>query len=104
MNLRVRYTWFKQGRTNEWWRDMVSGDSDDNDWKKNFRMSRELFHELLEHLVPYISPNILSPNRIMILADKKLVITLCFFKGYRIFANGSQHIWYSFIYCIKNYS
>ena len=83
---------------------MVSGDSDDHDWKKNFRMSRELFHELLEHLVPYISPNILSPNRIMILADKKLAITLCFFKGYRIFTNGSQHIWYSFIYCIKNYS
>ena len=37
---------------------MLSGDSDENDWKKNFRMSRELFHELLDHLVPDISPNI----------------------------------------------
>ena len=40
---------------------MLSRDFNDNDWKKNFNMSRELFHEL-HHLIPYISPNILSPN------------------------------------------
>ena len=82
---------------------MLSRDSDDNDWKKNFRMSRELFHELLDHLAPYISPNILSPNGRMVPADKKLAMTI-FCEGNRIFANDSQHIWYSFIYCIKNYS
>ena len=53
-----KFTRFKQGRTDEWWKNMLSGDSDENDWKKNFRMSRELFHELLDHLVPDISPNI----------------------------------------------
>ena len=53
-----KFTWFKQGRTDEWWKNMLSGDSDENDWKKNFRMSRELFHELLDHLVSDISPNI----------------------------------------------
>ena len=44
---------------------MLSRDSDDNDWKINFGMSRELFHELLDHLVPYYYNNtkLLSENR-----------------------------------------
>ena len=58
---------------------MLSGDFNDNDWKKNFNMSRELFHKL-HHLIPYISPNILSPNWRMIPGDKKWAITLYFLK------------------------
>ena len=60
-------------------------------------MSRELFLELLDHLVPYISTDILLPNRRMIAAEKNLAITLYFSEGYRIFANDSQYSWYSFI-------
>ena len=43
-------------------------------------MSREQFHELLDHLIPYISPNILSSNRRKISANKKLTINLYFLK------------------------
>ena len=83
MKLRARRTrkkrcgWFKQGRTDEWCTNIISRGSDDDDWKKNFRMSGELFHELL---VPYISPNILSLKRRMIPADKKFAVTLHFLK------------------------
>lgn len=53
---------------------MLSEDSDNNNWKKNFRMSRKLLCEPLHDLITYISPNILSPNRRMIRANKKLAI------------------------------
>ena len=49
-----RFMWFKQRLTDELWRNMLSRDSDNNDWKKNCRMSHGLFHELLNHLFPYI--------------------------------------------------
>ena len=59
---------------------MLSEDSDNDDWKKNFRMSRKLLYEPLHDLITYISPNILSPNRTMISANKKLTIYLYFLK------------------------
>ena len=59
---------------------MLSEDSDNDDWKKNFRMSRKLLYEPLHDLITYISPNILSPNRRMISANKKLTIYLYFLK------------------------
>ena len=31
-----RCTWFKQGSIEEWWGNMLSRDSDDNDYNKNF--------------------------------------------------------------------
>ena len=59
---RSRSIWFKTGRTDHWWRNMISTQSSDQDWKSNFRMSRELFFELVEELRSYISPDPRSPN------------------------------------------
>jgi hypothetical protein len=38
-----RSFWVKSGRTDTWWRNMINGISPADDWKRNFRMSRERF-------------------------------------------------------------
>ena len=50
------------GRTNQWWRNMIGWNLPGSFWKKNFRMSKDLFHELAAELVPYIAPKPSSPN------------------------------------------
>ena len=54
----------KKGRTDQWWKTcyMLHDQTDDNDWKKNLRLSRMLFNQLTDELSSYIAPNILSPN------------------------------------------
>ena len=41
---------------------MIGGNLPGSFWKKNFGMSKDLFHELAAELVPYIAPNPSSPN------------------------------------------
>ena len=41
---------------------MIGGNLPGSFWKKNFRMSKDFFHELAAELVPYIAPNPSSPN------------------------------------------
>ena len=45
-------------------------------WRKDFRLSMDVFYNLLDKLGPYISPNPLSPNTRALNADKKLAVTL----------------------------
>ena len=73
---RNRGCWFKPGRTEQWWRNMISGATPEETWKKNFRLTREEFMDLTEQLLPYISPNLSSPNYRVLSTDKKLAITL----------------------------
>ena len=98
-----RYTWFKQGPTDRQWRNMLCRDSVNSGWKKNYWMSRKIFHELVGDLIPCISPDILSPNRRMTPAKKKLAKTLHFLKDTRSLIMTANVFWYSFIYCIENY-
>ena len=49
------------GRTDQWWQIMIGGNLQGSFWKKNFRMSKDLFHELSAELIPYIAPNPSSP-------------------------------------------
>ena len=60
------------GRTDQWWRNMIGGNLPGNFWKKNFRMSKDLFHELAAELVPYIAPNPSSPNYRLLDTEKSL--------------------------------
>ncbi|CAB4016610.1 Hypothetical predicted protein [Paramuricea clavata] len=66
----------KPGRTDLWWENILNGVSPEESWKKNFRMSRDDFMELVVELRPYISPKPGSPNYRRFTAEKKVAITL----------------------------
>ena len=46
-------TWIKPGRTEKWWRQMISGKAPEDEWKINFRISRACFVSLVEMIRPY---------------------------------------------------
>jgi len=75
-----RSCWFKPGRTDLWWENILTGVAPEEAWKKNFRMTRNSFEKLVTKLSPYISPNLLSPNNRIISVQKKLAIALYFLK------------------------
>ena len=54
--------WIKPGRTDLWWRNMKEDRCLEEDWKKNFRMSKAEFLKLVDELRPFISPNPRSPR------------------------------------------
>ena len=60
------------GRTDQWLQNMIGGNLPGSFWKKNFRMSKDLFHELATELVPYIAPNLSSPNYHLLDTEKSL--------------------------------
>ena len=66
-----RSTWVKNGRTEAWWINMISGITPADEWKRNFRMAREEFQNLCEELRPYISPGH-SPNYHALSVEKKV--------------------------------
>jgi hypothetical protein len=74
-----RSLWVKNGRTDAWWRNMIDGISPADDWKRNFRMSRERFTELCEEFRPFITPGI-SPNYLALSVEKKVDVTLYYLK------------------------
>ena len=51
---------------------MIGGNLPGSFWKKNFTMSKDLFHELAAELVPYIAPNPSSPNYRLLDTEKSL--------------------------------
>ena len=75
-----RSRWVNEGRTDQWWQNMITGISPEEDWKKNFRMTRQEFNKLCDELRPYISPNPKSPNRRALSVEKKVALTLYYLK------------------------
>ena len=75
-----RSTWFNNGRTDQWWKNMFTGVSPEQDWKRNFRMTRQEFDDLCEQLRPHISPNPKSPNRRALTVEKKVAVALYYLK------------------------
>ena len=71
------------GRTDQWWQNMISGVSPEEDWKKNFRMTRPEFEDLCEELRPHIFPDPKSPNRQAVSVEKKVALTLYYLKDTR---------------------
>ena len=49
-------------------------------WKKNLHLTRNQFLNLTNELQPYISPSLLSSNHRALNADKKLTLTLYYFR------------------------
>ena len=75
-----RSIWYQNGRTGQWWVNMINNRLSEEEWKKNFRLSRTQFFSLLEELHPHITPKPNSPNHRALAADKKLAITLYYLK------------------------
>ena len=74
-----RSYWFKNGRTDLWWQNIITGVAPSDVWKKIFRLPRLLFMDLVSELSPYVSPDPFSPNT-RALSDKKVAITLYYLK------------------------
>ena len=77
---RPRSVWFKDGGNDTFWQNLVNGKHGDEKWKKNFRLTKEKFYELVDMLRPYISPDDTSPNHRKLDADKKLAVCLYYLK------------------------
>ena len=75
-----RTIWVANGRTDQWWRNLVSENLPLGTWKKNFRMSKECFYNLVAQLDEVIRPKPNSPNYRALTTDKKLAITLYYLK------------------------
>ena len=54
--------WYKPGRTDLWWQNILRGISPEECYKKNFRMRKGEFDNLVAELRPYISPDPNTPN------------------------------------------
>ena len=75
-----RSCWNTPGCTEDWWLKMINGESPPGRWKKNFRMSRNLFMSVLDELWPFLMPKPNSPNHRALSAEKKLTTTLYYLK------------------------
>ena len=79
LHRKKRAYWVKPGRTDLCWQNMLHGRALDDCWRKNFRLSRKVFYDLLDQLRPHISPYP-SPNTRALCAEKKLAVTLYYLK------------------------
>jgi predicted DNA-binding protein YlxM (UPF0122 family) len=59
---------------------MMNNSLPNEEWKKNFRLSRTQFFKLLDEQRPYITPKPNSPNYRSLPAQKKLAMTLYYLK------------------------
>ena len=57
-----RSVWVINGRTDQWWQNMIGEDVPGWCWEKNFRMTKDCFLELANELCPFLAPNSDSPN------------------------------------------
>ena len=75
-----RRYWYDQGRTDDWWVKLLSGKLNQDCWKKNFRMHKDAFMNLVTELEPYIAPHPETPNYRAVDSQKKVAITLYYLK------------------------
>ena len=67
-----RQFWFTPGKTDQWWQNMISRETPEEQWVKKFRMTRKDFFGLVGQLQPYISPDELSTNYRLMSTEKGL--------------------------------
>ena len=82
-NKKKRRCWFKQGRSDTWWSNLIQGIYPLEFWKKNLCLTKNQFFNLTNELQRYISPSLLSTNagnKCKLNAGKKLALTLYYLK------------------------
>ena len=62
-------------RSESWWEDIVKRQFNDNDWVKNFRMSRDTFEDLCKEVSPYLQKQD-TKFRKAISIDKRVAVSL----------------------------
>ena len=75
-----RRFWFSPGRTEKWWMAMKNGADLGESWKKNFRLSRPQFANVVKELRVWIAPDPRSLNFRALTPEKKVAITLYYLK------------------------
>ena len=75
-----RSIWVKPERTDKWWKNLSSGKMCAQEWKDNFRMSRENFQELVKLIRPYAKERSCRVRNDIISLEKRLAITLYYLK------------------------
>ena len=75
-----RRFWFKPGRTENWWVAMKNEVDLGESWKKNFRMSRPLFANVVQELRAWLSPDPRSPNFRALTPENNVAMTLYYLK------------------------
>ena len=70
-----RRFWVRPGRTSLWWDNFLSGVVISEEWKENFRMSRNSFHQLCDELRTYIErqETVMRPSTSV---EKQVAMTL----------------------------
>ena len=72
----------KPGHTDQWWKNLFEGRMLESEWKKNFRMSRDVFLILVDEVRPFLEPR-LGPLRDDVLSvEKQLAMTLYYLKDH----------------------
>ena len=87
---RKRRFWVKPGRTDSWWENMIQDRCLDEDWKKNFRMGKGSFINLVDELRPYITPDQRAP-RPCIPAEKRVRYTNAYHNVISIHNNSNNN-------------
>ena len=80
LNRKKRSIWVVNGRTEQWWKNLIGADVPDSCWKKNLRMFKENFYQLADELRPFIAPKPGSPNYRYLTTEKKIALTLYYLK------------------------
>lgn len=68
--------WHKPGRTQQWWLNLYHGVRPELEWKKNFRMDREVFMKLADELAPYLRPGRSQHGLDVLSVEKQLALRL----------------------------
>ena len=83
LGMKKRSTWGRfEERTEDWWKKMLSDDASEKFWKKNFRMGKDAFHELVTMLDPYFGLKT-TPNYRKLSTSKKVAMVLYYLKDTR---------------------
>uniref|UniRef100_A0A1X7UYC9 Nuclease HARBI1 n=1 Tax=Amphimedon queenslandica TaxID=400682 RepID=A0A1X7UYC9_AMPQE len=70
-----RKYWVRPGRTNAWWIGIKVNLAVQEEWKENFRMSRESFYKLVDKLRPFIEKQV-TRMRVPVSADTQVAVSL----------------------------
>ena len=92
-NRKHRATWYVKDRTDKWWDNMISGRLPEDNWKKNFRMSREKFEQLVSEPNPRIAPDSRLTPLCYFIDEESWHYPLLFERHWLTF-NDCQYIWY----------
>lgn len=75
-----RTRWVNDGRADQWWRNMLSGVSLEEDLKRIFRMTKPEFEDLCKQLRPHLFPDAKFPYHRALSVEKMVAFTLYYLK------------------------